>query len=55
MEVKDLHMLGKPFVAELHFQLSVLTLDQNEDNLVTLVFHASVQALWKTTKYNLHI
>lgn len=45
MEVKYLHMLGKPSVAELHFQLSVLTPGQNEDNLVTLAIHASVQAL----------
>lgn len=55
MEVKDLHMFGKSPVAELHFQLSVLTLGQNEDNLVPLAFHAPVQALWKTTECNLHI
>lgn len=42
MEVKDLHMLVKPSVAELHFQLTVLTLGQNEDNLVPLAFHATV-------------
>lgn len=55
MEVKDLHMLGKSSVAELHFQLSALTLGQNEDNLVPLAFHAPVRALWMTTEYNLHI
>ena len=55
MEVKDLHMFGKSPVAELHLQLSVLTLGQNEDNLVPLAFHAPVQALWKTTECNLHI